>query len=485
MASGDLEIPLPLGPPVRGGVRAALAEALRQAVLDGRYRAGDPIPASRVLAKRLRVSRGSVVAAVDQLVGEGYLVAHPRAAVTVASDGLLVPPPPRVLAGTAPRTATGAVADLRPGRPDTTALDTPEWRAAWRRVLSTPPSAAPPASGDPGLREQIAEQLRRSRGVDVDASDVLVTSGTAGAVALLARAASASLGRPVRIAVEDPGYPAVRRRLQSDGHEVVGVPVRGDGIDLDALAGSGADVVVVTPSHQYPTGGRLALAERLELVRRASGGRLLVVEDDYDSEFRYVGAPLPALASLDSGGAVAHVGSFSKTISPWLRIAYLAVPPASWLRGALTAFDERDASASGPTQAALAEFMASGAFRRHLARSRRRYAHRRELVRVFAEAVPWGRASGLDGGLHVVLSLPAPLESAAVAAALLREGLLVATLHDYAFSGRSGTEALVLGYGHSGDLELTSALALIDRTVRALGRRARSAESLTSSRRSR
>lgn len=469
MASGDLEIPLQLGPIARGGVRAALAQALRQAVLDGRYRAGDPIPASRVLAEKLGVSRGSVVAAVDQLVGEGYLVAHPRAAVTVASDGLLAPPPLRLRPGAAPRAATDMVADLRPGRPDTRALDTPEWRSAWRTVLSRPPSAAPPASGDPGLREQIAEQLRRSRGVDVDASDVLVTSGTAAAVALLARAASASLGRPVRIAVEDPGYPAVRRRLHSGGHEVVGVPVRGDGIDLDALGDSGADVVVVTPSHQYPTGGRLALAERLELVRRASDGRLLVVEDDYDSEFRYVGAPLPALASLDSGGGVAHVGSFSKTISPWLRIAYLAVPPSSWLRGALIAVnDERDASASGPTQAALAEFMASGAFRRHLARSRRRYAHRRELVRGFAEDLPWGRASGLDGGLHVVLSLPAPLESAAVAAALLREGLLVATVHDYAFSGRSGTEALVLGYGHSGDLEVTSALALIDRTVRAL-----------------
>ncbi|WP_068210753.1 aminotransferase class I/II-fold pyridoxal phosphate-dependent enzyme [Rathayibacter tanaceti] len=180
---------------------------------------------------------------------------------------------------------------------------------------------------------------------------------------------------------------------------MVGVPVRGDGIDLDALASSGADLVVVTPSHQYPTGGRLALAERLELVRRASGGRLLVVEDDYDSEFRYVGAPLPALASLDSGGGVAHVGSFSKTVSPWLRIAYLAVPPSSWLHAALVGLDdERDASASGPTQAALAQFMASGAFRRHLTRARRRYAHRRELVRTFADSVPWGGRADSTAG---------------------------------------------------------------------------------------
>ncbi|AZZ54618.1 GntR family transcriptional regulator [Rathayibacter iranicus] len=148
MASGDLEIPLQLGPIARGGVRAALAQALRQAVLDGRYRAGDPIPASRVLAEKLGVSRGSVVAAVDQLVGEGYLVAHPRAAVTVASDGLLAPPPLRLRPGAAPRAATDRVADLRPGRPDTRALDTPEWRSAWRTVLSRP---RPPLRLPPGI----------------------------------------------------------------------------------------------------------------------------------------------------------------------------------------------------------------------------------------------------------------------------------------------------------------------------------------------
>lgn len=470
MASGDLEIPLLLTPSPRGTKRAALAEALRAAVLDGRFRAGDPIPSSRVLAEQLGVSRGSVVAAVDQLVGEGYLVARPRAAVTVASDGLLVPPAaPATAAPVATAPVRGRVLDLRPGLPATRGLDGPEWRAAWRPALSAPPAALPRATGDPALREQVAGQLRRSRGVDVDADDVVVTSGTSDAVALLCRSAAAALGRGIRVAVEDPGYPAVRRRLHSEGHEVVGVPVSGDGIDLEALARSGADVVVVTPSHQYPTGGRLALAARLELVRRAASGRLLVIEDDYDSEFRYVGAPLPALASLDASGGVAHVGSFSKTVSPWLRVAYLALPASSWLRPALADVDaERDASVSGPTQEALAAFMASGAFRRHLTRSRRRYAHRRELVRAFGERIAWGSALGLDGGLHAVLTLPSPLEAVAVTAALEREGLLVAALDDYALAARSPVQALVLGYGAAGDLELTSALETIDRTVRDL-----------------
>lgn len=475
MASGDLEIPLLLAPSPRGSVRAALAEALRAAVLDGRYRAGEPIPSSRVLAQQLGVSRGSVVAAVDQLVGEGYLVARPRAAVTVASDGLVVP---TAAAAPAPPVADAnepvRLLDLRPGMPDTRALDGPEWRAAWRPALSAPPAALPRATGDPVLREQIAGQLRRSRGVDVDASDVVVTSGTADAVALLCRAASVTLGRGVRVAVEDPGYPAVRRRLHAEGHEVIGVPVAGDGIDLDALAASGADVVVVTPSHQYPTGGRLALAARLELVRRAATDRLLVIEDDYDSEFRYVGAPLPALASLDTAGGVAHVGSFSKTVSPWLRVAYLALPASSWLRPALVGLDaERDASVSGPTQEALAAFMASGAFRRHLTRSRRRYGHRRELVRAFGERIEWGSALGLDGGLHVVLTLPEPLAARGVAASLEQEGLLVAVLDDYALADRAAQQALVLGYGGAGDLELSAALETIDRTVRLLLRGAR------------
>ncbi|MCM6764172.1 PLP-dependent aminotransferase family protein, partial [Rathayibacter sp. ZW T2_19] len=350
----------------------------------------------------------------------------------------------------------------RPGRRSRT-------RAAWRPALAAPPSALPAATGDPGLREQIALQLRRSRGVDITADDVVVTSGTADAVALLARAAATALGRPVRVAVEDPGYPAVRRRLHAEGHEIVGIPLDSDGIDLAALASARPDAVVVTPSHQYPTGGRLALAARLELVRLAATEGLLVIEDDYDSEFRYVGAPLPALASLDASGGVAHVGSFSKTVSPWLRVAFLALPAASWLRPALGVQSrERDAAVSGPTQEALAAFMATGAFRRHLARSRRRYAHRRELVRAFSARIDWGEARGLDGGLHVVLTLPASLEASDVAAALAAEGLEVATLDAYAVSGHADESALVLGYGHLSDLELSSSLETIDRTVRRL-----------------
>ena len=470
MASGDLEIPLLLAPSPRGSVRAHLAEALRAAVLDGRYAPGEPIPSSRVLAGQLGVSRGSVVAAVDQLVGEGYLVAEPRAAVTVAADGVVVPVRvTRPSGDRAPARRTAPLLDLRPGRPDTRGLDTPEWRAAWRPALAAPPSALPAPTGDPGLREQIADQLRRSRGVDVTPADVVVTSGTADAVALLVRAASTALGRAVRVGVEDPGYPAVRRRLHAEGHEVVGIGLDADGIDLAALAAARPDVVVVTPSHQYPTGGRLALAARLELVRRATSERMLVIEDDYDSEFRYVGAPLPALASLDVSGGVAHVGSFSKTVSPWLRVAFLALPAASWLRPALSGLDsERDASVSGPTQEALAAFMAGGAFRRHLTRARRRYAHRRELVRAFSERIDWGEARGLDGGLHVVLSLPRSLAASDVAEALAREGLEVATLDAYALSGRADRPALVLGYGHLTDLELTASLGTIDRTVRHL-----------------
>ncbi|KZX21183.1 GntR family transcriptional regulator [Rathayibacter tanaceti] len=200
MASGDLEVPLLLGPAPRGSVRAALAEALRQAVLDGRYQAGDPIPSSRVLAERLGVSRGSVVAAVDQLVGEGYLVAQPRAAVTVASDGLLCPARPAPHRGRDGSVDTGRhrPAPRTPGHP---LAGHPRSGGrpgdAHSRRLRPPP---PRGSGDPDLRGQIAEQLRRSRGVDVQASDVVVTSGTAGAVALLARAASGALGRGVRIA---------------------------------------------------------------------------------------------------------------------------------------------------------------------------------------------------------------------------------------------------------------------------------------------
>lgn len=454
------------------GVRAAVAHALRRAILDGRLRAGETVPSSRALATAFGVSRGSVVAGVDQLVGEGYLLARARSGTVVASAlsaHRSVPPP-------APDPGAAAVVagllELRPGIPSTSGVAGAEWRAAWRAAAAQdPPQDSADARGLPELRAAIAEQLHRSRGFTVGADEVIVTSGTADAIELVVRAVADGLDRPTRVVVEDPGYPTVRRRLQRLGAELVPVAVRGDGIDVEAVLAltEAPDVVVLTPSHQYPTGGRLGAEARLTLVEWAQERGVVLIEDDYDSEFRHVGAPLPALASLDASGAVVHVGSFSKTVSPWLRVAYVIVRGSSPLRRRLDAeLAVEPSPVSGIVQLALSAYLGSGALRRHVARARRAYAHRRQLLIDFFADVEWGGVSGLDGGLHAVIALPSGVAADAVVAAMADRGVLLAPLDDYAVSGRATSSGVVLSYGGVGDLALVRALREVDAVVRGL-----------------
>lgn len=458
-----------------GGVRAAVADAVRTAVLDGRLRAGQPVPSSRTLAGMLGVSRGSVVAGIDQLVGEGYLLSRARSGTVVAP--LLTVHPPRSDTGVpaASDSADGSRLDLRPGVPSTRGVAGAEWRSAWRAAAAVdPPEDAADPRGLAALRAQITDQLHRSRGVRAHEDDVIVTSGTADAIEIVVRAVAAELDRPARVAVEDPGYPTVRRRLVRLGSVLIPVPVVGDGIDVARLLAldPAPDVVVLTPSHQYPTGGRLAAEARLALVDWAIARGVVLIEDDYDSEFRHVGAPLPALAALDSSGIVVHVGSFSKTVSPWLRLAFVVVRRSSALRGRIDAERGEELSpVSGIVQLALASYLASGALRRHLARARRAYAHRRRLLIGFFAEVEWGSVSALDGGLHAVIRLPASVDSAEVVAELAACGVLVAPLDDYYVCGRSEHPGIVLSYGGSGDLALVRALNEVDAVVRARLRR--------------
>ncbi|NQX26895.1 PLP-dependent aminotransferase family protein [Microbacteriaceae bacterium VKM Ac-2854] len=458
-----------------GGLRAAVADAVRQAVLDGRLRADQRVPSSRSLAAALGVSRGSVVAGIDQLVGEGYLVARARSGTVVAPSVTSHPLRLEHRAVPANAASTVPVLDLRPGIPSTRGVAGAEWRSAWRAAAAVdPPEDAADPRGSAALRAQIADQLHRSRGVLAHADDVIVTSGTADAIEIVVRAVADPLDRPARVVVEDPGYPAVRRRLTRMGAVVIPVPVAGDGIDVALLLALDPvpDVVVLTPSHQYPTGGRLAADARLTLTDWAVAHGVLLVEDDYDSEFRHVGAPLPALAALDSSGAVVHVGSFSKTISPWLRMAFVVVRETSPLRGRIEAERGEDPSpVSGMVQLALSSYLASGALRRHLARARRAYAHRRRLLLDFFADVEWGSVSGLDGGLHAVVSLPAGVSAGDVVAELAVRGVLVASLDDYYANGRSPHPGLVLSYGGPGDLAVVRALEEVDAVVRAHGDR--------------
>ncbi|WP_394553892.1 PLP-dependent aminotransferase family protein [Agromyces sp. MMS24-JH15] len=444
-----------------------LVEALRRGILSGDLRTGDPLPSTRTLATELAVSRSSVVAAYERLAGEGYLEMRQGASTTVAAlESRAVPEPVgRPGASEADRVDAPILADLNPGVPSTTRIDERAWRAAWREAASEPrpiPAWSPPPFGLLGLREQLADHLRRARGVACSADDVVVTAGTSEAVALVATALAALAGRPPRIGVEDPGYPTARRTLERRGVVTVPVQAGADGIRPAALDEAGAlDAVMITPSHQYPLGGRLPVADRLGVLAWAERHDALVIEDDYDSEYRHTGAPLPALASLDARRSVL-LGSFSKVLTPWIRLGYLVLPDHPGLRAAIAEIRaDEQTPVAGPVQAAMAAFIRSGALRRHIAASRREYGHRRRLVVEALGDLPGHRLRAIDGGLHAVLELPDEASADLVATRLEAQGVLVAPLGRYAVTRPDEHPGIVIGYAGVSDTVLAEALARI------------------------
>lgn len=486
-------------------VGVQLVEGLRRGILGGALRPGDAVPSTRALASELRVSRSAVVAAYEQLAGEGYLDLRQGAPTRVAElaeraeraagaappssrhGGRLLQHPSRPSVTTrAPAAAAAAAAapvvsaapriDLLPGRPSTSRIDTRAWRSAWRHAAALEiPSQSPPPFGVQHLREEIADHLRQARGVAREADDVVVTAGTSEALAVAASALAVLVGRPPVIAVEHPGYPSARRTLERRGALTVPVPVDADGIVVDAVQRmpQPPDAVMVTPSHQYPLGGRLPVSARLALIEWAREHGGVVLEDDYDSEYRHLGPPLPALASLDGGAgdeenadddddSVVLVGSFSKVLTPWLRLGYLVLPANAAFRRALAQIrDDEPCPVAGVVQDAAAALLASGAVRRHIAATRRDYAHRRRLVIEVLGALPGAPLSGLDGGLHAVLRLPDHEAEQAVVGRLAGEGIAVAALSGYSAVPDASHAGLVFGYAGVGDTQLAEALARI------------------------
>ncbi|SDQ04187.1 PLP-dependent aminotransferase family protein [Quadrisphaera sp. DSM 44207] len=494
--AADLDLPLALDRSTAVPLHLQLAAGLREAASTGLLPPGSRMPPTRLLARRLGVARSTVVAAYEQLDGEGHLQArHGSGTYLTASSpapsapSLLpspsappvppVPPVPSARSGTATAPSSPpaaaprppAVLDLRPGQPGTARLADPAWQRAWRAATAAaPPTWEPPSLGLPRLREEVAAHLRAARGLAADPDDVVVTAGTSEALSLLAWALPL---RGESVAVEDPGHPAARRSLVRHGAALVPVPVDDDGLVVDALpTGRGAPrAVLTTPSHQYPLGGRMPVARRLALLAWAERCDAVVVEDDYDSEFRFDVAPLPALAGLDRAGRTVHVGTFSKVLTPWLRIGYLVAPP--WLRPALRdARTDLGTVVSGVDQQALAAYLAAGGLRRHVARCRRDHARTRaHLTRRLAQQAPGVRLRGLDGGLHAVLELPPGARAARVVARAGAAGLRVADLDEYRVrplpQGAAAAQGVVLGYGSATAADVDRAVAVLAHAVRA------------------
>ncbi|MEU9837199.1 PLP-dependent aminotransferase family protein [Streptosporangium sp. NPDC048047] len=477
----------------RGDLSARIYRQLREAVLDGRLRPGERLPPTRELARRLKVSRNTVSIAYDRLTAEGFLVGRVGAGTFVCDEppGRTLPrsapaggdvrprafwrsaaPDPRTGTAALPEPGNGAVLlrdpqtgaatlrepdagaavpppyDFRVGVPDPELFPLETWRRLLARELRAalvrPAGYADPA-GHPGLREAIARYAGVSRSVRAGAADVLVTAGAQQALDLVGRV----LIEPGDlVAVEEPGYPPARTLLRSLGARVTGVPVDAEGLVVSALPDA-ARLVYVTPSHQFPLGTPMSLTRRAALLKWAVRRGAVVVEDDYDSEFRFEDRPLEPLQSLDRDGHVVYVGSFSKTLLPALRLGFL-VAPASLLPALRAARMLTDRHGEPSAQAALARFLDEGLMGRHIRRATREYAARRERV---AAALRRDFAGLLDpvpsaAGLHLCarVSSGVRLDPGEVVSRARTAGVAVEALAAYC-AETPAQAGLVIGYG--------------------------------------
>jgi GntR family transcriptional regulator/MocR family aminotransferase len=449
-----------------GPLHRQIERALRDAVRDGRLRPGTPVPSTRAAARELGVSRGVVTEAYAQLVAEGYLVARQGAPTRVAEA-----PAPATRAGRATRRAFRAPHDLMPGRPDLAAFPRGQWLAATRRALRRMPDAAlgyPDPRGMPELRDALAAYLGRARAVAADPERIVVCSGVTQGIVLVARLL---LERGERaIAVEDPGFHLHRWSLERAGLPPVGVPVDGEGIDVEALAATGARAVLVTPAHQMPTGVVLSPERRAALLTWAEEVDGLVVEDDYDAEYRFDRGPVGALQGL-APERVVYAGSASKSFAHGLRLGWLVLPERL---ATPVAFERLAADGGGPVleQLALADLVDRGDLDRHLRRTRRDYRRRRAaLLAALAEHLPEAEVTGVAAGLHALVLLPDGTDEEALLRRAAEAGVAVQGLASLrvATTGRPG---LVLGYAHLPEPAIARAVAALAATARSSPRAA-------------
>ncbi|QGF24304.1 PLP-dependent aminotransferase family protein [Raineyella fluvialis] len=451
---------LALDPASALNLPAQIAAGVRRDVGAGTLRPGEPMPSSRALAQTLGVSRGTVEAAYDQLVAEGYLLSRPRSGMLVNPRLRATVPAPREGAGQsrAEDPAPGTDLDLVPGHDSNSPLVDPAWRSAWRRAADTerlPDQRTIDPTGDPVLRRAVAEHLRLMRGLLVDPAQVVVTAGSREGLALLLAGLVAD-GRsgPLRVGVEDPGFPGLRRTLARLGVATVPLPVDGSGLVVPT-ADDVPGVVLVTPNHQYPYGSAMPATRRTELLDWASTTGTLVVEDDYDSEFRYVGSPPPALYGLSPGAPVVHLATFSAVLSRDVGTGYLLLPES--LVGPVTRIRQDLGCPVAPIlQRAVAHYLDDGGLRRRLQRSRRRLAATHRLVAEVLERIP----GAVDQGRMLVVERP-PEVAAAVLAGCAERGLLLGDLAD-GWSGTPHSTGVVLGYGAVDEAPLARGLTILE-----------------------
>ncbi|MGI5238226.1 PLP-dependent aminotransferase family protein [Dactylosporangium sp. CA-139066] len=442
-----------------GPLHRQIERSIRAAVREGRLAVGSSLPPSRVLAASLGVSRGVVVAAYEQLVAEGYLTSQAGGYTRVSAGPQAAPaaapaPPPR---------RPAAVVDFGYGRTDVSQFPRAAWLRSLRRVLTEAPSehlGYTSGQGDPRLRAALAAYLNRVRGTVADPDDIVVCAGYAQAVNLIISVLAADPGPRRPIAVEDPsGNDDVWPLARAAGFALAGVPVGEHGIDVPALGTLDAEALVLTPSHQWPTGGVLSAEARAAVVRWAQRTAALVVEDDYDAEYRYDRAAIGAMQGL-APDRVAYLGSASKTLAPGLRLGWMLLPRR--LVAPVTAAKVlADRGSPAIDQLALADFLDAGELDRHLRRMRPLYRRRRDaLLSALARHLPDFRPAGVAAGQHLVAWLPPGLTEEAAERAAARVGVGVYGIRQYRLNA-PGPQGLIFGYASLSERTIAEGVALL------------------------
>jgi GntR family transcriptional regulator/MocR family aminotransferase len=466
----------------RGDLSEQIFRQMLDAILDGRLRAGDRLPPTRELAARLAVSRNTVGVAYERLAAEGVIEGRVGDGSYVTTEALarrhgrrapagVVSPRPvwRTLPPIVPGAPAGTRHNFGVGTPDHTLFPLTVWRRLVAAELRTSAEAlasyAHPA-GHPGLRAAIARHIGVSRAVRTSADDVVVTSGAQQAFDLVARLL---VGEGTRVAVEEPGYSRARGAFRAHGARVVGVPVDDEGLVVDALPRE-ARVVYTTPSHQFPTGVVMSLRRRTALLDWADRHGAVVVEDDYDTEFRFGGRPLDPVQSLDRTGRVIYVGSFSKVLLPALRLGFL-VAPASLQPALHAARQLADWHGEVTSQAALARFIDGGGLARHIRLVTKAYGERyaRIVAGLHDRLGRWLQPVPSAAGMHVaaVRVSGRRLDTAAVVREAGRRGVHVHALADF-HAGAPRHDGLVLGFGGMPLADIDEGLTLLAKACAAV-----------------
>ena len=432
-----------------------LYRAIKADILSGRLPGGTKLPSKRALATHLEVSVITVKTAYEQLMAEGYLTGVEKKGyfVSAVQPPLPAAPPP-------PTTALQPeerrwFLDLVTNSIDAEDFPFTVWARLMRRTIleqGTGLLHPTPPQGALALRDAVAAHLRQFRGMDVTPEQIVIGAGTEVLYSLLVQL----LGQDRRYAVEDPGYGKIARIYRSNRAAVSFVPLDESGLSVSALRDSRADVVHISPSHHYPTGLVMPIARRQQLLSwaREAPGRC-ILEDDYDSEFRFVGRPIPTLFSIDEAQRVIYLNTFSKTIAPSIRISYMILPPRL-----MEVYREKlgfyACTVSGFEQYTLAKFMAQGRYEQHLSRMKARYRQKRDAVIAMLRSSPLADRVEImeqDAGLHFLVRLDTRLPDAALRSRAAEQGVRLALLSDY-YSARSSAPQHIVVVNYSGiDLE--------------------------------